>query len=162
MRIDYARPYVKEIDDLITDAGKKSLEAVAVSSYGSFTDLTIGQWIRCSQGDYSCILGELTGSWLQVYWLRYFADEAKRLPETLENLSAKMGADEQRACEALMKSSLVESVLVFVRNYFGLPSFRAVEDLTIGELLIAKKAAYNEATYNKALSNIKMNKSKSK
>lgn len=162
MKIDYSRPYVKELDELLTDASKSMIRDIALRSYGHFTDLTVGQWMQCSQGDYTCIFGELSGSWLQVYWLRYFVDEAKRFPETLENLSPKMDANEQRACEVLMQSTLVESLLVFARNYFQLPSFRAVEQLTIGEILIAKKASYNEIMYNKRVSKIRAEQYKSR
>lgn len=162
MKIDYSRPYVKELDELLTGKSKTMIRDIALRSYGSFTDLTVGQWIRCSQGDYTCVIGDMTGSWLQVYWLKYFVDEAERFPETLEHLSPKMDANEQRACDVLMQSTLVESVLVFARNYFQIPSFSAVEQLTIGEILIAKKASYNEIMYNKRVAKIRAEQYKSK
>ena len=162
MRIDINGTYLEEVDKYLKAEYKKAIAEVAEHTYGSFNGLTLGQWIDCSEGRFERVVGEIRGTWLQVYWLRSFVEEAKRFPETLANLSPKMDADEQRAASNLLQTTLVESVMVFARSYFGLPSFKATEGLTIGEVLIAKKAAYNESIFQRRYSKIQLEKAKRK
>lgn len=162
MRINVKSAYVADVDELLKDEARAAIEAEAIKEYGSFTALTLGKWIECTSGDYSCVLGDIHGTFLQVYWLKLFERETKVFVEALTKLSPKMDASEQRAASGLLKTTLAESLLVFVRNYFGLPSFKAAEDITLGEILIAKKASYNDTIFRKALSKIQTETAKKK
>lgn len=160
MKIDVNGTYVEELDNLLTEESKTSIRDLAIRTYGAFNDLTIGRWVECMHGDFSRVLGDITGSWLQIYWLRAFKEFCEEFPKTLERLSPKMDNDEQRACEGLMQSTLIESLLVFTRNYFGLHSFNEAQEITLGEVLIAKKASYNDAVFRKMLAKIQLEKTK--
>lgn len=162
MRIDLNTKYLANVDKYLSADDKDAIKNAVERVFGGFESITIGQWADCMDGKFETVIGEIRGTWLQVYWINGFIDFAKSFPETLQKLSPKMDADEERAAAHLLQSSLVESVLVFVRNYFELHSFREAETITLGEVLIAKKAAYNEIMYRKALAKIQINNAKNK
>lgn len=160
MKLKLNDVYSEHVDKYLSEKCKADITEAAKRVYGSFNGLSIGVWANCMSGNFERAIGGengvIRGTWLQVYWIRAFADFAKSFPEKLANLSPKMDADEERAAENLLESTLVESVLVFARSYFGLRSFREAEQITLGEVLIAKKAVYNETVFRKRLAHIQM------
>ena len=54
----------------------------------------------------------------------------------------------------MLKISWDEAILVFVRDYFGLHSFKDAERITMGEILIAKRATYNREKFQRKLAKI--------
>lgn len=166
MKIKNSDIYDEAVDNYLTDECKKSIAEAAEREYGSFNGLTIGQWANCMSGNFACVIADeyerIRGTWLQAYWVRMFIDEQKGFVERLANLSPKMDADEERAAADLLDSTIVESVLVFARSYFGLHSFKEAEQITLGEVLIAKKAVYNETVFRRRLTKIQMENAKRK
>lgn len=67
----------------------------------------------------------------------------ERFIKQLETLTPKQNAKEKAAQAACMKTSTIEGLLIFARDFFGLKSFAEAEKVTLAELLIAKKQAYN-------------------
>lgn len=167
MKLDLNGYYSPKIDEYLKEADKKRISDEAIERYGSYYDLTIGNFSQCVDGDFSKVVGDkvgdITGTWLQVYWMRGFASFVKEYVDTLVKLSPKMDADEEQAASGLMETTLVESMLVFSRGYFGLHSFSETENkITLGEVLIAKKAVYNDVMFRKKLSKIQLAKVKKK
>lgn len=166
MKLDLSGLYAKRIDDYLKADAREQIKSAALERYGSYHELTIGRFSECLDGDFSRAVGEyhtgrIDGTWLQVYWMRGFIDFAKEYTETLKKLSPAMDADEERAASGLLDTTLIESILVFARNYFGMHSFSETENkITLGEILIAKKAVYNETTFRKKLANIQLAKAK--
>ena len=66
--------------------------------------------------------------------------------------------EEKRAENGLLKTDWAESMLVFLQNFFGLRSFREAENITVGEILIAKRARFNEDMYRRNLARIQTQK----
>lgn len=166
MKIDLSGLYDAELDKYLRDEDKERVREAAEARYGAFSGLSIGVWADCMDGHFASAIGnkrgDVKGTWLQVYWVKGFVEFAKQFPVMLANLSPKMDADEERAAADLMQSTLVESVLVFARSYFGLHSFREAERITLGDVLIAKKAAYNETMFQKRLAKIQIQNAKNK
>lgn len=160
MKLDLNTEYLAEVDKYLSADDKNTIKDAVRRVFGGFESITIGQWANCIDGKFEAVIGEIRGTWLQVYWLQGFKDFATSFPDMLKNLSPKMDADEEQAASGLLQTSLVESVLVFARSYFGLKSFREAEDITLGEVLIAKKATYNETMYRKKLAKIQINNAK--
>lgn len=146
----------------LKDTSKESIRTAAIAVYGDYEGVTIGRVMEIAEsGDLSCVFGShFRNTWGQVVWMMGLRDFIQELPETLLALTPKMDADEKQASEGLMDSTLAESLLVFARNYFGLHSFTDAERITIGEVLIAKKATYNEQMFQKKLSKIRLEKAK--
>lgn len=151
------------VEKYITPAEKENIKAAAEAHFVRMEDLTFGQYWNACNGHQEAIIGDYTAPTIfQVYWLqrlREFTDELARL---LKNLTPPRTAAEMQAGESLQKCTFSESVLIFLRSYFGLSSFKEAESLTIGELLIAKKDAYNTAIYQRKLAAINADEIKRK
>lgn len=87
---------------------------------------------------------------------------AKEFCEKYEALTNKPTAEERKAGEACLETSFRENIIVFTRSYFGLPSFVKAYEITLGEILIAKKDKYNEVAFRQAYNRIELEKIKSK
>lgn len=133
----------------------KELKSAAEKQFGSMYDLEFATFYNCMNGDFSH-LGELNDpTVLQVYWAKRFDDFSEEFAKTLSTLQIQPREDEKMASAGLLRMEWGESMLVFLRRYFGLKSFREAEKITIGELLIAKRATYNEELFQRRLSNIR-------
>lgn len=136
----------------------ESLKREAEKKYGEMYDLEFSTFWNCCNGDFSHLgsLEDLTV--LQAYWMKRFEDFSTEIAKALSALQIRSTEDEKRASEGLLKVSWGESVLVFLQKYFGLKSFKEAEKITIGELLIAKRASYNEELFARRLAKIRTQK----
>ena len=160
MRIDKNTKYreFEPIEKYVPDSQKKAITNAAESVYGCMYDLEFGEFWNVANGDLSR-LGSLNDPTVfQTYWLKRFEDFTKEFAETLNKLSIKQTTDEKRAAEGCLKISWGESVLVFLQKFFGLKSFKEAEKITLGELLIAKRAQYNDDLFARRISQIQMQK----
>jgi hypothetical protein len=66
--------------------------------------------------------------------------------------------DEKKAAKGLLQTDWAENMLVFLQDFFGLRSFKEAEKITVGEILIAKRARFNEDTYRRNLARIQTQK----
>ena len=99
---------------------------------------------------------------LQVYWKRRFEDFVNEFAEALKKLTIPQSPEEAQAAQGLIKVGWDESILVFAQQWFGLHSYKEAEQLTIGEILIAKRAQYNREKFQRQMSQIQMSKFKKK
>lgn len=164
MKINLYDGFSEVVWQNLKEDSKDALKTAAMSLYGDYEGVTIGSIAEISEtGDLSSVFGShFRNTWGQVVWMLGLKDFVQGLPDTLLALSPKMDADEQRACDGLLESTLGESLLVFARSYFGLHSFGEAERITIGDVLIAKKAVYNDTTFQKRLSKIRLDNAKRK
>ena len=171
------------VEKYLKDGAEKALQKAAERAFGGFEHITLEQFLQCVDGDFSGVLNrpKKRGFWsrlfrrraaiqdwtmrptvLQIYWVKGFSEWAKGFAETLQQLQVPQTADEQRAQDGLPKMTFAESMLVFVRSYFGLTSFEAAGKITMGEILIAKHDSYCAAMYQKKMHAIQIKKAKAK
>lgn len=142
------------VEKYLSEKQVARLKQAAEQVYGAMYDLKFGTFWACAGGDFSH-LGDMTKpTVLQVYWCKRFADFIDEFTKALKTYVVPMTPEEQRASEGLPQITWGESMLVFLQRYFHLHSFREAEDITTGELLIAKRAQYNEELFRRRLNKI--------
>ena len=82
--------------------------------------------------------------------------------KALKGLTLAPTADEKKASDGLLEVTWGEGVLVFLQQWFGLKSYKEAEKITVGELLIAKRAQYNQDLFRRKLANIQTAKLRKK
>lgn len=164
MRIDKATKYrdFEPIEKYVPDSQKKAITKAAEILYGCMYDLEFGEFWNVANGDFSRLGSLEDPTVFQTYWLKRFDEFTKELAEMLNKLSIKQTAEEKRAAEGCLKISWGESVLVFLQKFFSLKSFKEAEKITLGELLIAKRAQYNDDLFARRISQIQMQNLKRK
>lgn len=165
---------VQALLDVMDERSVSELKRAAVDLYGSPWGITIGQLFGCmgsesagyTDADFSLIGMDLQKPEemivAQYYWVQAFRDMVESLIRALENMTVPPTPEAAKANRSCLSMSFRESILVFCRSYFGLHSFSAVEDLTIDDLLLAKKDAYNTAVFEKEMAAIHEAKTKRK
>ena len=144
MKIDGNTKYkdFQPLEAVITEESKKEIMRAAEEHYKSCYALTIDEFFGIIAGDYS-LLGDMKEpSVLQVYWKKRFAEFSDEFAAACERLSMRDPESEKYA-KGCIKLDPQESMLVFLREYFGLPSFFEAGKRTIGEYLTARKDKYN-------------------
>lgn len=129
-------PYISEQD-------KKRVAEAAQQKYGNYYALNFDTFFGLLGGDYSIIGNNPKGTAFQVLWMQGFAQFVETLSKTLEKLTIKPSAKQMRAQEGTYAFDFKSNVLLFLRSYFGLHSFKEAGRLTIGEYLTARQDAYN-------------------
>lgn len=94
----------------------------------------------------------------EYYWILGFKDFIEEFIKILKNFEIKETPEENQAGKFCYESTFQESILIFTRNYFNLPSFEAVGELSLGEYLIARKDNYNKIMFEKSYNKIIMTK----
>lgn len=151
------------VEKYLTEQAVRELYNAAEVKFGSMYDLTFAQFHACANGNYSEIVGDMTDATvLQIYWCKRFGEFVKEFAETLSKITLTQTPDEKRACTGLLKTDWAEGLLVFIRDYFGLQSFKAAENITLGEVLIAKRAQYNNDLFRRNLARIQTQKIKNR
>lgn len=132
--------------------------AAAEQVFGSMYDLTFAEFWACSNGDFS-ILGDISNPTVfQVYWQKRFEQFVKEFAEALKRLTIAQTPEEAQASQGLVKVTWDEGILTFLQQWFGLHNYKEAEQITIGEILIAKRAAYNREKFQRQMSKIQMSK----
>lgn len=155
---------VRPMFELLTDEDQLKLKeksAEVVFGVGGYYAMTIEQLGELFHNRPQNIFGSLDAATLRAF--QGIAAEGveeflKRYINQLQALSVKPDIDEERAQSACMSVEPIEGLLVFARNYFGLPNFAVAAKTTLGDLLIAKKDMYNRYMYERALARIKTRK----
>lgn len=136
----------------------ESLKSAAERKYGTPWALTLGQFFQVADGDYSLVGIDFTQpnkiTALQYYWMESFKDMSMKLKKAVDSLSVEPTPDAKAASVGCRKMTFQESVKVFCREYFGLHSFRAVDDLTLDDFLLARKDSYNKSIFEKGMADI--------
>lgn len=147
----------------VTEASKKALMEEAQKRFGNMYDLSFAQFRACAGGDFGEMLGNLTNPTVfQVYWMKRFSEFVDEFVNILKTMTLPQKPEEQQAAQGLLKTQWDESMLVFIREYFGLHSFYEAEKITIGEIVIAKRDTYNREKFQRRLMEIQLTKAKRK
>lgn len=138
-----------QYEKVLTKESEADLMKAAEQYFKPCYQLTLNEFWKVLNGNFD-LLGDLTEpSVLQVYWIKRFtafADEFKQSVEKLNTETPEMQGLDANCVKILPQ----ESMLIFIREYFGLPSFMEAGQRTIGEYILARKDRYNEFVLRKA------------
>lgn len=147
----------------VMEAAEQRVQAVTDVDMWQLTIGDLGQYL---QGEYPTSLADRfdasksVAEYLGTFKaLREFVGKFVKL---LARFTVKATADELQASAGLPKFDETEGLLVFAREYFGLPSFDAAEKVTLGELYLAKKDDYIKTMAQRNLQRIQAQKMKMK
>lgn len=133
-----AEPYIKESD-------RMRVGALACKKFGEYYALDFDTFFGLLSGDWS-LLGDLhQNTALQVVWAKEFEAFVTEFAEKIKRLTIAPTEKQERARIGTYNFDYKTSVLVFLRNYFGLHSFAEAGRLTVGEYLTARQDEYNRA-----------------
>lgn len=150
---------IADADKYITAQSAEELKRAAEANYVGMYDLTFADFHACANGDFSDVLGDMTDpTVLQVFWCKRFSEFVQEFAEALKQTQTQQTAEEKQATKGLLKTDWAEGLLVFLQDYFGLRSFKEAEAITTGEILIAKRARFNEDMYRRNLARIQTQK----
>ena len=149
---------IAPIEKYLSTETVKEIERAAENKYGAMYDLEFATFWACSGGDFSHLGDMKNPTVLQKYWVDRFGKFVDEFSKALKGLSLNPTDEERKASEGLLEVTWGESILVFLQQWFGLKSYKEAEKITIGELLIAKRAQYNQDLFRRKLSKIQMSK----
>lgn len=133
----------------IDDSERVKITQAAEQYFKPCSMLTLNEFIGLAEGNYE-LLGDLSDpSVLQVYWLKKYEAFCKEVRDLCTRLQIEPTEEQKRAQNGCLTTTPTENMLIFTRSYFGLPSFFAAGERTIGEYLTARKDEYNKARYNR-------------
>lgn len=153
---------IEPFEKFITKNSVQNLYKAAEEVFGAMYDLTFAEFWACSNGDFSRLGDVSNPTVLQVYWRKRFENFVNEFADALKRLTLPQTPEEAQAAQGLVKVSWDEGMLVFIQQWFGLKSYKEAEQITMGEILIAKRAAYNRDKFQRNMSKIQMNKFKKK
>jgi hypothetical protein len=148
-------------EDFISEEDKLHIAAAAVELYGDYNSLTIEKFAELTQLTPEQAMAEYN-TVFKVYWLLGFKDFVEQFSKTISNFSLKPTPMEASASSVCFEVTMLESMLVFSRDYFGLKSFSEAAKTTLGDYLIARKADYNSKAFERRFSELQMQKIKQK
>lgn len=137
------------------------IDKAALDMYGNFTDMTIEKFAELTQLTPEKAMKEYD-TVFKVRWLIQFKDFVEQFSKTISNFSLKPTPMEASASSVCFEVTMLESMLVFSRDYFGLKSFSEAAKTTLGDYLIARKADYNNKAFERRFSELQMQKVKQK
>lgn len=138
------------------DDMKRIREASVRDKYGDagFYGMTVGDFTTVIGGDVRPLLqsgGRTVYDNCRIEAFREWVDE---LAATLKRLTLPPTAESVRMGAGTIPREFAESVYVFCRSYFGLPSFEAADKLKVSEFIMAKKDDYNHAIVDRNVSSM--------
>lgn len=146
--------------DLLTDESKQLIlsEALKLHNIEDFSLMSVGDLINITNGNVNFLqIGDIENAFEHI-----FVDELKKFVENFANIYSsyqpRQTADERNASKNCADCTFGENLLIFVRDFFGLPSFEMAEKIKLGEVLIAKKSTYNSIIFQRELTKIQMRK----
>lgn len=145
---------LEPVEKYLKEKDAEKIKELAERCLGSMYDLEFATFWACCGGDFSHLGSMEDATVLQVYWVRRFGDFVKEFTQALNALRMPQTSDEKQASNGLLEVTFAEAMLVFMQQWFGLKSYKEAERITLGELLIAKRASYNDAKYKRQLANI--------
>lgn len=141
--------------DVLTNESRQRLADASVRSLRPFYELTLGEFFACIRGDFSVIGIRSSEDWAQLsvaqgFWVEKFRDFINEFIKVCEALKAPQTPEDAVLTAGVKPSTFEEAALLFARSYFGLPSFTAAADTTLGDYVIARKDDYNKTIIARA------------
>ena len=140
---------------ILTEEDMGRVRAAAVrDKYGDsgFYGMTVGDFTTVIGGDVRPLLqsgGRTVFDTCRVEAFREWVDE---LAATLRRLTVPPTAESIRLNAGTLPCEFTESIYLFCRSYFNLPSFEAADTLKVSEFVMAKKDDYNHAVVDRNVS----------
>lgn len=161
MDIDLTKPYADYADILscMTDKSREELSAAAEKVLPMW-DLKIGEFFRICEGDFACVIDKDNPLLWQVLWAERFPKFVEEFANVVSRLTLEPTNEQKTAAVGCLSIEWQEGILIFARSYFGLRSFVAVEELTLGDYILAKKHDYNTALTERNIHKQQMQKLK--
>lgn len=157
MQIRLHSKYVEfaAFEQYATQESLQEIKAAAEREYGNCYGLTIDEFWGICNGDLSIIgidpvqVKDGKFDWAkltiaQVYWKKRFDDFVQEIAGACKRMTIKPTPEEEQAQNGCVTIEPMEAMLIFVRNYFGLPSFADAGKRTMGEYITARKDDYNQ------------------
>lgn len=132
------------------------IEMAAERACGKMYELTFATFYNCAHGDFSHLTDWKDPTVFQVYWCKRFAKFEVEIANALKQLTIPQTQDEIAASSAMLKLDWGESILIFLQQWFNLHSYKEAEQITMGELLIAKRAQYNQDKFKRKLNDLQL------
>lgn len=119
-----------------------------------FYALTINDWIALTEQE-DLTLFEKYGKDIALGFIcvEAFKDFVKDFVKTLERLTPPARAVDNARKNATLPCGVGEGFLLFARDYFGLHSFDEAGNVTLADLILAKKDTYNKVMASRAEQN---------
>lgn len=161
MDIDLRKPYEKyaEYLQLLTAKSREELSDAA-EKVRPMWDLKIGEFFRLCDGDFAFMMDKKNPLLWQVLWAERFPQFVEEFANVVARLTLEPTPEQKAAAADCLPMEWQEGILIFSRSYFGLHSFAAVEELTIGDYILAKKHDYNTALAERNMHKQQMQKIK--
>ena len=134
-------------EQYVDDAGKKRIKDAAVKEMfgdNGFFAMSIKTLLEAMHGETDALHRNNGESVFDVYRVAAFADWLEEFIQLVDNLTLKPTAQQAKLSFGCLSMTFDESVYIFLRDYFNLPSFDAVLTLTVGDYVLAKKDTYNK------------------
>ena len=133
----------------------------------NFDQMSIGQFCELLDGKPPLrlmrIIQNPSVTVLDVVRVRNAVDTyMKEFAATCKTYSVAQTPLEQQAAAGLLQTSIIESMLMFAREYFGLPNFGEAEKITLLEYKLAKKHVFISQTYERKKAKLYESAAKSK
>ena len=143
-------------EGVLTTKSEDELKRSAEQVFKPVHTLTINEFFGVVNGDYS-VLGDMSDpTVLQVYWLKRFAEYVETFADICKRTRVEPTAEQQQAAKGCVQIEPAEGMLIFVRSYFGLHSFREAGEITMNEYVMARKDTYNNALIRRNMEKIQM------
>ena len=154
-------PYIILLDNM-DEESRQRLEEDAERVYGSPWGMRLGDFFNTIDEDWSYIgLTKdqfLTATVRQYVWLKSFYECEMRVAELLHSWQIPQSPDAQKASSKCLKMEPKESVIVFVRKYFGLKNFDETMDIPLSDFILAKKDEYNNSIFQHTMAELQKQK----
>lgn len=120
---------------------------------GGFNAMTVGQLTTVLAGDPRPLYRSGGRTLFDTLTVEAFGEFIDKLAETLKRLTVTPTPESIKLSSGVMPSEFTESVYLFCRSYFGLPSFEAADTLKVSEYLLARKDDYNKQIVDRNVAN---------
>lgn len=158
MRITNKTELTEELENqlnCLTDESKNELTDASARFYcgeNGYYSLTIADFHALISGSVEVgrfSLAEHSHLVFAKFFLQGLANFAKDFVTLLSELTPPPTAEEIRANRNLLPIGIAESLLIFARSFFGLRSFAEAEQITLADLILAKKETYNKIIFER-------------
>lgn len=135
--------------DIIDESQRKAIKDAAVRSLfgdAGFYRMSIGAMLDAMHGNYDGIRQDDGNTVFDIMRVEAFKEWVDEFLEVVSGLTVKPTPKQLKNAFGTLPMTFDESVYVFCRAYFGLHNFDAVNTLTVGDYILAKKDDYNQRT----------------
>lgn len=114
-----------------------------------FMAMTLGDMLAAMRGDTAPLLTDKGATVFDVFRVKAFKGFVDELIAVLRSTSMPPTAEDGALRNGTLDSTFEESVYVFCRAYFGLPSFGQVDTLKVADYILARRDDYNRAVVDR-------------